>query len=183
MFEELLVALDQALRAAGIAYMVIGGQAVLRYGEPRMTKDIDLTLRLGPDELPRVRAALAPLGLDDLVDDPKSFVERTMVLPLRHLASGIRVDLVFSFSPYEYEAIDAAVTLPAGTGSARFARPEDLIIHKVFAGRPRDLEDVRHILNNQLVLNRDYIKARLTELSEVALVDLVQRFAECDRHH
>lgn len=44
MFETLLEKLSCALDQVGIPYMVIGGQAVLRHGEPRLTKDIDLTL-------------------------------------------------------------------------------------------------------------------------------------------
>jgi hypothetical protein len=44
MFENLLERIAQSLTNAGIPYMVIGGQAVLLYGEPRLTKDIDITL-------------------------------------------------------------------------------------------------------------------------------------------
>ena len=44
MFEKLLERIAQGLTNGGIPYMVIGGQAVLLYGEPRLTKDIDVTL-------------------------------------------------------------------------------------------------------------------------------------------
>ena len=44
MFERLLERIAKSLKNAGIPYMVIGGQAVLLYGEPRLTKDIDVTL-------------------------------------------------------------------------------------------------------------------------------------------
>lgn len=54
MFEELLKRIAAALDAAGIPYMIIGGQAVLLYGEPRLTRDIDLTLGIGPDEVERL---------------------------------------------------------------------------------------------------------------------------------
>jgi len=39
-FETLLGRIAAALKKTGIGYMVIGGQAVLLYGEPRLTKDI-----------------------------------------------------------------------------------------------------------------------------------------------
>jgi hypothetical protein len=41
MFEELLARLGSALDKHSIPYMIIGGQAVLLYGEPRLTRDID----------------------------------------------------------------------------------------------------------------------------------------------
>jgi hypothetical protein len=44
MFETLLERIALALEQAAVPYMVIGGQAVLLHGEPRLTKDIDVTL-------------------------------------------------------------------------------------------------------------------------------------------
>ncbi|NVL90146.1 MAG: hypothetical protein HWN69_04000 [Desulfobacterales bacterium] len=44
MFQKLLGRLANELSNLHIPYMVIGGQAVLLYGEPRLTKDIDITL-------------------------------------------------------------------------------------------------------------------------------------------
>ncbi len=46
MFLWVLERIATALDAHRIPYMVIGGQAVLRYGEPRQTKDIDITHKI-----------------------------------------------------------------------------------------------------------------------------------------
>jgi len=54
MFARLLGKIATALNKDKIPYMVIGGQAVLVYGEPRATKDIDVTLGLGIEGLPRL---------------------------------------------------------------------------------------------------------------------------------
>ncbi|MCS7144150.1 MAG: hypothetical protein NZ879_03930 [Archaeoglobaceae archaeon] len=48
---ELIKRLAQKLDEKRIDYMLIGGQALLLYGEPRLTKDIDLTLGVGIEEL------------------------------------------------------------------------------------------------------------------------------------
>ena len=63
MFEDILRRVAQQLEGAGLPYMVIGGQAVLLYGEPRLTKDIDVTLGATLDRLPEVRFA----SLEDLI--------------------------------------------------------------------------------------------------------------------
>jgi hypothetical protein len=47
MFQKLLKKIANELNTCNIPYMVIGGQAVLIYGEPRLTKDIDITLGIG----------------------------------------------------------------------------------------------------------------------------------------
>lgn len=146
MFEELLKRLATALNGAGIGYMVIGGQAVLLYGEPRLTRDIDLTLGLGPDEAERLMSLLPWLELSPLTPHPKEFVQETMVLPCQDKISGIRVDFIFSLSSYEQEALGRAKIVKVGDVEIRFASIEDLIVHKVIAGRPRDWEDIGNVL-------------------------------------
>jgi len=126
--------------------MVIGGQAVLLYGEPRLTRDIDITLGIGVEELSKVRKILRALGLKILVKNDKEFVAKTMVLPAMDRGSGIRIDFTFSYSIYERQAIEKAKAIRLGRTSVRFAALEDLVIHKVIAGRARDLEDVKSIL-------------------------------------
>ncbi|MGB3565055.1 MAG: hypothetical protein WBH85_09195 [Thermoanaerobaculia bacterium] len=44
MFGSLLERIALALDNADLPYMVIGGQAVLLHGEPRLTRDIDITV-------------------------------------------------------------------------------------------------------------------------------------------
>jgi len=51
MFARLLEKIAITLESARIRYMVIGGQAVLRYGEARLTKDVDITLGMDMDRL------------------------------------------------------------------------------------------------------------------------------------
>ncbi len=85
--------------------MIIGGQAVILYGESRLTRDIDITLGIGSDKLQDILNVANDLSLKPLPEDVKSFVEKTMVLPTFHEISGIRVDFIFSFTPYEREAI------------------------------------------------------------------------------
>ena len=143
--------------------MIIGGQAVLLYGEPRLTKDIDVTLGIGVSELNRIKAILPGMGLEMLVKDELQFVEKTMVLPTLEKRSGIRVDLIFSFSYYEMEAIGRARGIRLGRSEVNFASAEDVIIHKVIAGRPRDLEDVKTILLKNPGLDSNYILKWLDE--------------------
>ena len=54
MFERLLKKIAIQLKKGAIPYMVIGGQAVLLYGEPRLTRDIDITLGMGVNGLDKI---------------------------------------------------------------------------------------------------------------------------------
>ena len=163
MFQKLLKQIAGELSAQNIPYMIIGGQAVLLYGEPRLTKDIDVTLGIGSEGLDRVMKSVENLKFDILVPEPEDFVKETMVLPTLHEKSGIRVDFIFSFSAYEHQAIQNAKQIRIGTQDVCFASLEDVIIHKVIAGRPRDLEDVRSVILKNPDYNLDYVKKWLRE--------------------
>ena len=146
--------------------MVIGGQAVLIYGEPRLTRDIDITLGIGVDELEKILKTATRLKLRVLKDGIEDFVRKTMVLPTMDQKSGIRVDFIFSFSPYEMQAIKKANTVMIGKTPVKFASLEDVVIHKIIAGRARDIEDVKSILIKNPDYNADYITQWLREFDE-----------------
>ena len=176
MFQELLEKLAQVLEASSVPYMVIGGQAVLLYGEPRLTRDIDITLGVGPEHASDMLAVAEASGLRVLVENVNDFVRQTLILPCQQAATGIRVDFIFSFSPYEQQALQRARIVEMGQARVRFASLEDLIIHKIFAGRPRDLEDVRIILLKNKSLDVDYIREWLAEFEQALNEPYGERF-------
>jgi hypothetical protein len=162
MFDKTLARIGAFLKKADIPYMIIGGQAVLLYGEPRLTRDIDITLGVNIDRLESLLAAAQQLSLQLLPKDVTAFVRQTMVLPALDTATGIRVDFIFSFSPYESQAIGRAKKVRILNQEVCFATVEDLIIHKIFAGRARDIEDVQMIILKNPALDIPYIEQWLT---------------------
>jgi predicted nucleotidyltransferase len=167
-FEQVLARLGRALDGAGIPYMIIGGQAVLIHGRLRVTEDVDLTLGVDAGAATRVLATLRGIGLRPLVDKPEEFVARTYILPMFAEAEKVRVDFAFSFSPYEQQAIARSQTRPETGYPVRFVTVEDLIIHKLFAGRPRDLEDIRGVLARQQgKADREYLRRWIRQFAQL----------------
>jgi len=159
--------------------MVIGGQAVLLYGEPRLTKDIDITLGVGTDRYDDILALADRLALKGLTENQEEFTKKTMVLPLLEESTGIRIDFVFSFSAYEQQAIARArsVVFDSASGVAvQFASLEDLLIHKVIAGRPRDIDDVRSILLKKPAYDKQYVTNWLMEFDKGLDTNFVDGF-------
>ena len=177
MFEALLEKIARGLSENGIPYMIIGGQAVLLYGEPRLTRDIDITLGIGFERLGEMRTIIDRLGLKCLANDVENFVKETMVLPAAEEKSGIRVDFIFSFSPYERQAIARAKSVLLGQAKIQFAALEDLVIHKIFAGRPRDIEDIENVLIKNPDYDSGYIERWLAEFDAGLDKDYIRSFA------
>ncbi len=182
MFEEILAKLARALDKNNIPYMIIGGQAVLLYGKPRLTRDIDVALGVNIDILPKIIEITGYLNLKPLPLNIAEFVRQTMVLPTRDESTGIRVDFIFSFTPYERQAIEKTREVLLKKTPVRFAAPEDVIIHKVFAGRARDLDDVKSILLKNPSVDLPYIRKWLSEFdTSLSEKDLLKKFEETQK--
>ncbi len=160
--------------------MIIGGQAVLLYGEPRLTKDIDITIGVDVTRLPDVLALVRALNLRTLAD-PDTFTKQTMVLPCLEPESGIRVDLIFSFTPYEQQALARAHSVRIGGADVRFVSLEDLVVHKIIAGRPRDLDDIEAVLRKNPAADLGAITRWLGEFEAALHEPLVERFNQLCR--
>lgn len=99
-----------------------------------------------------------------------------MVLPTLDEKSGVRVDFIFSFTPYAKQAIERARHIKFGNNAVRFASPEDVIIHKVLAARPRDVENIKSILLKNPDCDKKYIVKWLKEFDQSLNKDFSKTF-------
>lgn len=135
------------LTAAGIRSCVIGGLAVQRWGEPRATQDVDLSV-------------LAPVGderrpLDLLLGsfvarrpDALAFAMNNRVL-LIQAKNQVAVDVGLAGSAFEVEVMERSSPWVYGDVAIVTCSAEDLVICKLVAGRPRDVSDIEGIVRRQ----------------------------------
>ena len=121
-------------------WYVFGAQAVIAYGVPRLSADVDVTVKLDPDEPEGFALEMQAAGFALRVQDPE-FVRRTRVMPFVHLATAMPLDVVLAGSGLEDAFLDRARTVDLSGVSVPVIAPEDLIIAKVLAGRPKDIDD------------------------------------------
>jgi len=156
--------------------MVIGGQAVVRYGVPRLTEDVDLTLGIAPYESARLLRLLTDLGLSPLVRNPEHFISTTNVLPCVEADSPMRVDFSMTDSPYELQAIERGDDVILHDTPVRFVCVEDLLIHKMIATRPRDLDDALAVILRNPDFDRAYTRDWLARFAQALNQPLVENF-------
>jgi predicted nucleotidyltransferase len=176
--EELIAQIVRCLDDKNIPYMIIGGQAVLLYGRPRLTRDIDITLGVDSDRFEIIARVCKDIGLKILPVEPAAFAAQTKVLPAEDPDSKMRVDFVFSFTPYEQQALKRVKKVELAGYPVCFASCEDVIIHKMLAGRAVDEEDIRSILvKNRSKIDLGYVRKWLGQfegLQEYA--DVLKKF-------
>lgn len=155
------------LRRSGVPGALIGGVAAAALGRPRATRDVDVLVWLPlTRDWPAAVARLAP----DLVFRPGgslAFAEASRVLLLRHVATGVDVDVALGLLPIEQELVESA-RLSEDSGLALpLPRPEHLVVMKALAGRPRDLIDIEGILEVQPALDRAWVLRVVAEHADV----------------
>jgi hypothetical protein len=154
--EDALHSIVAVVEGLGLPYMLIGGVANLVWGVARTTQDIDVTIQVEPARLADTVTALTG-AFRPLPENPLLFVKQTRVLPVM-TPDGIRADLIFAELPYQEAAIRRARPMRLGERVVQVCSPEDLIVHKIISERPRDLDDVRGIIQTQgASLDRSYL--------------------------
>lgn len=178
---ELIAALASAFDRAQIAYVVIGGQAVLRYGRPRLTDDVDFNVLVPCHHPSQVLDICRRLQIDPEVEDVEQLIYRVGLFPGKHAASAMDVDIAFGDSAYEKLLIERAETEVIHGVSVRFASREDLVIQKTLASRDVDLGDILWILQYQKNIDLAYIHHWLEQFEQIYERPLVEEFESLHR--
>ena len=159
--------LQSLCEAQGWKYCFIGGLALQRWGEPRETVDVDLTLLTGFGREERFIEFL--LGhFEARLENPAEFALARRVLLLR-TASGVGLDIALGGLPFEESAVarSSDFAFPAQL-TLRTASAEDLIVMKAFAARQKDWMDIEGIITRQSGrLDWTYIQTQLEPLVEL----------------
>jgi len=158
---------EQFMRQQKWRFCLIGGLAVVRWGQPRATQDVDFCLLTGfGGEQEYVDRLLA--RFPGRIEDAKNFALRSRVV-LARTERGVSLDIALAGIPFEEKVIDRASEFTFAEGiSLTTASAEDLLVLKAFAARDQDWVDVRGIITRQGDrLDWNYVLAELAILSEV----------------
>jgi len=148
-------------------FCFIGGVAVQRWGQPRLTQDVDLTLLTGFGEEESFADAFLRV-FQPRRSDTREFALSHRVLLVR-TASGVDVDIALGAFPFEERSIQRASRWSWTEGQFLITcSAEDLIIHKAFAGRDLDWGDVERVLTRQHgKLDLNLVRSELKPLLEL----------------
>jgi hypothetical protein len=148
-------------------FCFIGGLAVQRWGEPRLTLDVDCTLLTGFGQEARYVDELLSV-FAGRVDSPRAFALANRVL-LLYGFSRVPLDIALGAMPFEEHSIERASPFDIGNGQSLLTcSAEDLVVFKAFAGRERDWLDIETIMLRQReALDADAIERELIPLLEL----------------
>ena len=151
-------ALVSALQEANVRYLIAGGLAVNAHGYLRFTRDVDVVVRLHPDNIARAFAALGTLGYRPVVpvsaaqfaDAPTrdAWIREKGMQVLQFWSDAHRETPVDMFvqEPFDFEdEYRSSLVKPLGRTEVRFVTIPTLIRMKEAANRPQDRIDIEYL--------------------------------------
>ena len=149
----------RALNDAGVDYLVGGGLAVNLHGFVRLTQDVNLVIRLTPENAAKGLRTLLDIGYQMAIPEmPETFADAAVRARWREEKGMIALKLwsdehrrtpvdIFVYEPFSFEAEfarAARLELPSGSWAPVVAL-DTLLEMKRTAGRPRDLIDIEEL--------------------------------------
>ena len=143
-YKELL----QLLNQFEVEYLIVGGFAVMKYGEPRYTKDLDVWVCNSAQNSIRLVAALKEFGapLDQNGVNAETFAGKQVVYQIG--VAPVRVDILTEITAVEFSnAWQKKVASTFFGVPVHFISLDDLVTNKRALGRDSDLTDLRRNSN------------------------------------
>lgn len=177
--EHLLCKIAKILQDLKIPYAVTGGFAVIIWGKPRFTADIDIIVELTPQNITPLAKTLLSIDKDVYVSEEtmRDALERKSEFNFIHPQTGLKVDFWLSSKADVYSKfkLERAVAKKINKQKIFFVSPEDLILSKLIWYREsessRHSEDIKTVLNIQKSkLNLDYLKKWARKQSTIEIL-------------
>ncbi len=159
--EEILEAVTDFLNSEGIDYVIVGGIAVIVYGNPRTTADIDLIVKLDEEGIEDFAEYLQGRGfLADIRDMRQAFKEKTH-FSAEEKDSLFRLDIKGVYREKEKITLRNRKKVEYDGITMYVASPEDTIANKLYYGSEQDVEDAESIyVRQEGGLDQEYLEER-----------------------
>ena len=152
-------------------------------GRPRLTQDVDALVLLPEGEWAKALSSANNHGIVPRIEDPLGFARRSRMLLLTHTSSNINIDIALGGLSFEMEAVDRSQTHEMNGFRLRLPTVEDLLIMKAFAHRPKDMEDIKGLLDANPGADLGIVRQWVREFATaMAMPDLLEDFEKIVAH-
>jgi hypothetical protein len=162
-----------------IPYAIIGGIALQRWGEPRFTRDVDVTILVNIGEEEEIVKSILSV-FTKRIPDALEFALRNRICLVRS-KEGCEIDISLGIPGYEEEVVNRAVDCDLTEDyTVKICSAEDVVIHKAVTGRPQDLIDIKSVIIRQGdKLDVKYVQKWPKEFSHLLEdKEIIERFEE-----
>jgi hypothetical protein len=160
----------ECFNSLDIPYFVMGGLAIRIHALPRPTYDVDFTISIERDRLPIWFNAVEESGYTVPNQYRSGWVDSVSGMPIVKIRTylvdghGVDVDVFLAESDFQKSAMARRQMIRLDEFEMSIVSPEDLVLLKLIANRPRNLIDVQDLLFIQGKLDENYLQKWATAL-------------------
>lgn len=180
--EKLLKKIAGILHKLDIPYIITGGVAVVIWGRPRFTADIDIVIELMPGKIRQLAEELLQVDKDVYVDRAsiQNAIQRQGEFNFIHSSSGLKVDFwVLKNDQFDKERMKRRIKEVIAGIPVFITTPEDLILIKLMwyqkTESTRQLEDIESIITIQKKLDWRYLQKWANIQSTATILESVKK--------
>ena len=180
--EELLQKVSEILKSLDIPYIITGGIAIVVWGRPRFTADIDIVVELVPQKLDKLAKKLLKIDKKVYVDEQmmRQALEQKGEFNFIHPAAGLKVDFwVMKNDEFDRSRMKRKIKKKVAGAPIYISSPEDLILIKLLwykeTGSTRQLEDIESVLVIQKKLDWKYMRKWSKKQSTLKILNKLKR--------
>ena len=177
---ELLVKIAKTLDKLKIPYLVTGGIAVLIWGRPRFTADIDIVIHLQEKNIKKLIKELLAIFKEGYIEEKavKEALKHKSEFNFLEPVTGIKVDfwIYKKEDKFDKERFKRKIKIIILDYEVNFTSPEDLILIKLnwykMSKLEREIEDIKSILKfSKDKIDFDYLKEWSQKLSTLNILN------------
>lgn len=177
--EILLIEISKILDELKIPYAVTGGFAVVIWGKPRYTADIDIIVEFTDKNIRPFSKKLLAIDKDVYADEDmmREALEYNGEFNFIHPETGLKVDFfVQENNPYNVLKIKRAILRNIQGQPIPFVSPEDLILSKLMWSKEsmsqKQMEDIKSVMKNpKIKLDVKYLKNWATKQETIKILE------------
>ncbi len=152
------------LESVNRSYAIIGAHSLAFYNQSRATFDVDVLVAATADDLGVLRVSAEQHGfqVDQQWGDDNPMLRDVQ---LRLMRNGVPVDIMLPRDDQDLAALTRRQSHTVGNDQVWVLAPEDIILQKLKAGRPRDFDDCLPLFASlREQLNHEYLTSWATSL-------------------
>ncbi len=171
---DLLYDVARRLERLGIDYMVSGSMALVLFGRPRMTRDVDIVVNLLESHIGPLSAALVDFEHDP--EELREAVRGRRMFNIIHFEKVLKFDfIVRKNEPYRLEEFARRRRMQLGSNAVWVVSAEDLLLSKLVWGSPSSsevqLRDASDLIASTPTLDWPYVDRWARELGVTAFLE------------
>jgi hypothetical protein len=155
---------------------IIGGVAVIAHGFARLTVDIDASLAAEPNQIVHLLRMASRFSLRPRIPDAEAFARENLVVLLEHAPTKTPIDVSLALQPFEIEAARSAEVVNFAGVSIRVPSLTALLVYKMLAARPQDLQDAAALIAAKRPFDRERVEELLAEFDSILDSDRLGEF-------